>query len=184
MSDEGAVVVASFPSRTAAERMLASLGRGFRKKARRGDADAFVVHRNSDGSLKLTEARAVTRGGLISALIHVGTSVAVGFTGIFSASKEVRRWGHSVHVRQKHVGAEDQKTQAIIDSAGPEGAIALVVCADHETRQAVVDAAAEQANDHWDASSAEFLADLDPGPKHDWVRSALGVPTDSSSGKR
>jgi hypothetical protein len=54
---EEAVVLASFENRHVAEHMLLSLGRGFRKKARKGGATAFVVSGNKDGSLKLTESR-------------------------------------------------------------------------------------------------------------------------------
>lgn len=53
----------------------------------------------------------------------------------------------------------------------------LITCDDHETRQLAVATAAEQASESWDFSRTEFLADLDPGPKHDWVRAALGEPS-------
>ena len=56
------IVLASFESRHAAEHMVASLGRGFRKKARKGQVKAFVVSANKDGSLKLTQARVITAG--------------------------------------------------------------------------------------------------------------------------
>ena len=58
------IVLASFENRHAAEHMLASLGRGFRKKARKGQVSAFVVSANKDGSLKLTQARVLTRSGV------------------------------------------------------------------------------------------------------------------------
>lgn len=48
------VVLASFENRHAAEHMLASLGRGFRKKHRKGHATALVISDNKDGSLELT----------------------------------------------------------------------------------------------------------------------------------
>jgi hypothetical protein len=50
-SEQQSVVVASFPSRRAAEHMLASLGRDFRRTARKGHATAFVVSENSDRSM-------------------------------------------------------------------------------------------------------------------------------------
>jgi hypothetical protein len=50
----------------------------------------------------------------------------------------------------------------------------LVRCEDPETRQIVAAAAAGQARDSWDGPLAEFLAALDPGSAHDWVRAALG----------
>ena len=46
-----------------------------------------------------------------------------------------------------------------------------------KTRQAAVAKAADQASESWDASRTEFLADLDPGAKHDWVCTALGEPS-------
>ena len=42
------IVLASFENRHAAEHMLASLGRGFRKKARKGQVSAFVVSANKE----------------------------------------------------------------------------------------------------------------------------------------
>jgi hypothetical protein len=44
-------------------------------------------------------------------------------------------------------------------------------------RQMVAAGAAERASDSWDGSLPDFLAGLDPGPAHDWVRTALGQPT-------
>jgi hypothetical protein len=60
------VVLASFANRRAAEHMLASLGREFRKKARMGLVAAFVVSTNPDGSLKLTQSRVITAGSVAS----------------------------------------------------------------------------------------------------------------------
>jgi hypothetical protein len=51
-SEQEWVVVASFDSYRHAEHMLASLGRGFRTKARKGGTTAVVVRGNADGSLK------------------------------------------------------------------------------------------------------------------------------------
>ena len=51
------VILASFENRHAAEHMLAALGRGFRKKHRKGHATALVISGNKDGSLKLTQSR-------------------------------------------------------------------------------------------------------------------------------
>ena len=65
------IVLASFESRHAAEHMVASLGRGFRKKARKGHVSAFVVSANKNGSLKLTQARVLTAGGVGAAIIRV-----------------------------------------------------------------------------------------------------------------
>ena len=75
------------------------------------------------------------------------------------------------------MGADEQKAHAILARVGPHAALVLVACDDHETRQAAVAKAADQARESWDFSRTEFLADLDPGPKHDWVRAALGEPS-------
>jgi hypothetical protein len=100
-SGEASVVLARFDSYRHAEHMLASLGRGFRTKARKGGATAVVVRGNPDGSLKVTESR-------------------------------------------------------------------------------VLSAAAGSAERSWDGSVTEFLAALDPGSAHDWVRAAVGEPSSTS----
>ena len=61
-SGQESVVIASFDSYRHAEHMLASLGRGFRKKARKGGTTAVVVRGNPDGSLKVTESRVLSAG--------------------------------------------------------------------------------------------------------------------------
>jgi hypothetical protein len=75
------------------------------------------------------------------------------------------------------VGSAAQAAHAILAKAGPDAAIALVCCNDRETRHTVAARAADQASDSWDGSRTEFLAALDPGSKHDWVRAALGEPS-------
>jgi hypothetical protein len=60
------IVLATFKNRSGAERMLASLGRTFRREARAGKADVFVISANADGSLKLMESLAVHASGLVS----------------------------------------------------------------------------------------------------------------------
>jgi hypothetical protein len=56
------VILASFENRHGAEHMLASLGRGFRVKHRKGHVTALVVSGNKDGSLEVTP-EAVTSAG-------------------------------------------------------------------------------------------------------------------------
>jgi hypothetical protein len=56
-SGEASVVIARFDSYRHAEQMLASLGRGFRTKARKGGTTAVVVRGNPDGSLKVTQSQ-------------------------------------------------------------------------------------------------------------------------------
>jgi hypothetical protein len=55
------IVLASFKNRDAAEHMLMSLGRGFRKKAREGGATALVVSGNKDGSRPRQQVRLGSR---------------------------------------------------------------------------------------------------------------------------
>ena len=70
------VIVASFANRHAAEQMLMSLGRGFRKKARKGGATACVVSGNEDGSLKLTESRVLEAGSFMATMLRLSVSVS------------------------------------------------------------------------------------------------------------
>jgi hypothetical protein len=44
----------------------------------------------------------------------------------------------------------------------------------------VAAAAADSAEDSWDGSLTEFLAALDPGSDHDWVRAAVGEPSSTN----
>ena len=101
----------------------------------------------------------------------------VGFMGIRWALKGVRTSGHAMHVHSGHVGSDEQAVHAILAQAGPEAAIAMVCCDDPETRQTVASGASGRAVRSWDGARAEFLADLDPGSTHDWVRAALGEPS-------
>jgi hypothetical protein len=175
-SGQESVVIASFDSYRHAEHMLASLGRGFRKKFRKGGTPAVVVRGNADGSLKLTQSRVLTASGLVSALIRVSLSWTVGFMGLFSTLKGAKGEVHAAHVREGHVGSDEHPAHKILAEAGPDAAIVVVRCEDRDTQQMVVAAAADSASRSWDGSLTEFLAHLDPGSTHDWVRAALGEP--------
>ena len=175
--EQESIVLATFKKRGAAERMLASLGRNFRHEARKGKSDVFVISANADGSLKVTESRVVEASGFISFLIHIATSILVGFLGLFSTLKEAFRVRRSTQVHAAHVGMGDMKSHEILAQAGGDAALVMVRCKDEETRHTVAEKAAESAVTSWDGSLAEFLSDLDPGSKHDWVRTALGEPS-------
>jgi hypothetical protein len=54
--------------------------------------------------------------------------------------------------------------------------LVLVCCDDQEMRQAVVARASDRARESWDGSRAQFLASLDPGSRHDWLRATVGEP--------
>jgi hypothetical protein len=179
-SGEESVVLASFPDRRAAEHMVASLGRGFRKKHRKGHATALVISSNEDGSLKLTQSRVLSAGGVVYTAMRISLSVAMGFMGILSSLRGAEGGVKDVRERGSHVGADEQRGHAILARVGPHAALVLVACDDQETRQAAVAKAADQASESWDGSRTEFLADLDQGPKHDWVRTALGEPSSTT----
>jgi hypothetical protein len=171
---QDSVILASFENRHAAERMLASLRRGFRKKHRKGHTTALVISGDKDGSLKVAQSRVLTASGFVYTLIRIPLSVAIGFTGILSSLKGAQGAVHEVRERQSHVGSDEQAVHALLAQVGPDAAIVLVCCDDQELRQAVVARAADRASERWDGSRAEFLAGLDPGSQHDWLRAAVG----------
>jgi hypothetical protein len=171
------VILASFENRHATERMLASLRRGFRKQARKGNVTALVISANKDGSLKLTQSRVLSAGNFVYTLTRISLSVAIGFTGIISTLRGAKGGVHEVREHESHVGSEEKAAHAILAQVGPNAALALVCCKDQETRQAVVVQAADRAKESWDGSRAQFLADLDPGTQHDWLRAAIGEPS-------
>jgi hypothetical protein len=179
-SGQESVVLASFDSYRHAEHMLASLGRGFRKKARKGGTTAVVVRGNPDGSLKVTESRVLSASDFVSTLIRVSLSWTIGFMGLFSTLKGAKSEAHAAHVRKGHTGSEEHRAHEILGEAGPHAALALVRCEDGETRQMVAASAADSARDSWDGSLTEFLAALDPGSAHDWVRAAVGEPSSTN----
>jgi hypothetical protein len=174
------VVLASFENRHAAEHMLISLGRRFRKKAREGEATAFVVSGNKDGSLKLTESRVVEASDLTRALVHISVAWMVGFWGTLSALKGVKAGAHAAHKRESHVGSDEQRAHEIIAEAGPHAAIALVRCKDPEMAKTVAARAADRGRHSWHGSLPKFLAGLGPGSKYDWVREALDQPSSAT----
>ena len=70
-SGQESMVIARFDSYRRAEHMLASLRRGFGRKARKGGAVAVVVRGNPDGSVKVTESGVLTASDLVSVLMRV-----------------------------------------------------------------------------------------------------------------
>lgn len=171
------MVLASFDSSRRAEHMLASLGRTFRKDANKNNTTAVVVTGNADGSLKVTQSRVLTAGGLAYILTRISLAWVAGFTGLFSGARGTPRGIRgAAEVRGGHVGQDEQRAHDILAEAGPNAAIALVRCKDRPTRQMIASAAAETAIKSWDGPLTYFLADLDPGSAHDWVRTALRVP--------
>jgi hypothetical protein len=172
--DQDSVILASFENRHAAEHMLASLRRGFRKKARKGHVTALVISGNKDGSLKLTQSRVLTASGFVYNLVRISLSLTIGLLAIFSTLSGVKGGVHEVRERQAHVGSDEQAVHALLGRVGLDAALVLVCCDDIELRQAVVSRAADRASESWNGSHAEFLASLDPGSQHDWLRTAIG----------
>lgn len=177
--DDGkdSVILASFDNRRAAERMVASLGRGFRKKHRKGHATALVISGNKDGSLRVTQSRVVSAGGVVYTGMHIALSVALGFIGMLTELRGAKGAVHEVHQHASHVGTDERRAHEILAQVGPDAALVLISCDDQATRQAVVAQAADRAHQSWDGSRATFLSALDPGGKDDWVRAALDEPS-------
>jgi hypothetical protein len=140
--------------------------------------------REKDGSLKLTQSRILTTTGFVYTVTRIPLSVAIGFTGILATLRGTKGAVHEVRERKSHVGSNAQSAHELLAQVGPDAAIVLVCCDDQEMRQAVVAQAADRASESWDGPRAEFLAVLDPGSQHDWVRAALGEPSkpDRASG--
>jgi hypothetical protein len=177
-SPEEFVVLASVVSRPAAERMVTSLGHKFRATARKGRASALVVSGNPDGSLKLTQSRAETTADLTAAVLRISASWMVGFMGLVSTLKGTRTSARAVRTREGHVGSGEHAAHAILAKGGQRSAIVLIRCQDQQMLQEISKQAADRAIDSWHGPLTEFLADLDPGSQHDWVRAALGKPAD------
>ena len=105
----------------------------------------------------------------------------VGLLGVVAMLKGAKATVHAAHKHESHVGSDEQRAHAILAQAGPGAAIALVRCKDPETRKMVAAGAADQASYSWDGSMPDFLAALEPGSEHDWVRAALDQPTSAKT---
>ena len=184
-SASASVVLATFETSRAAERMVASLGRDFRHKARKGSVAAFVVTRHRDGSFKLVQSRIVTGGGLAAAGIRFTASVFAGFMGSMSALRGAKTLTHGAHERQSHVRQPGQRLTELLDQVGQRSAALLILCQDQETGQAVAARAADRGSQSWHLPRAEFLAALDRlGDNYDWIRPALAEPAGKKEEKR
>jgi hypothetical protein len=147
----------------------------------RGGADAFVVSGNADGSLRLTQSRVLEASGLAAITARLSVFMLAGLIGVGAMLKGAKGTAHAAHNRSSHVGSEEQRAHEILAQAGPDAAILLARCQDEETRQVVAAAAADRASYSWDGSTASFLAGLEPGSEHDWVRAALDEPSSAKT---
>lgn len=175
------VMLAGFENGRAAEHMVASLGRGFRQKHRKGHAEALVITGNKDGSLEITQSRVLSASGFLYTVMRIGLSVLIGFMGMLSALRGGKGSVKEARERGAHVGSDERRAHELLAEIGPDAAIVFVSGDDQETRQAVVARAADQASGSWHGSRTQFLADLDPGPQHDWLRAALHEATSANS---
>jgi hypothetical protein len=174
---EGFVVLASFDSSHLAERSVASTGKHFRAMSRKGGADALVVTANPDGSLKVRQSRALRARNFTNLFVRLSLSITIGFIGILSGLKGVKQSRGTLHDHQRHVGKDEHEVHAILASAGSGSALALVRCNDNELLNTVASATTTGAIYSWQGSQSEFLAALEPGSEHDWVRAAIGQTT-------
>ncbi|MET0511017.1 MAG: hypothetical protein ABW135_04990 [Thermoleophilaceae bacterium] len=103
--------------------------------------------------------------------------MTIGFTGIFTTLGGAKGAAHEVRERQSHVGSDEQAVHALLARVGPDAALVLVCSDDQELRQAVVARAGDRTSESWDGSRTQFLAALDPGSQHDWLRAAVNEPS-------
>ena len=175
------VVLATFANRHAAEHMLASLGRDFRRKARKDEVAAFLIAGNADGSFSLVQSRVLTASGVAAAGIGVTVATLAGLLGMMSALRGGKTVVHAARTREEHVGADGQRLRDILAQAGPHASLTVIRCADTQSEEAVVSLAAARALDSWHGSRAEFLAAVEQAVgNYDWLRPAFDEPSKAS----
>ena len=177
------VVVAMFANRHAAERLLGSLGRDFRKKAQKGDVAAFLISGNADGSFSIAQSRLLTASGVVAAGAGVAVASLAGLMGIMSALKGGKTVVQAARKHGTHADAEARRLRELLDQAGPRASVLVVRCAEPDEAAAVVALAAERAGDSWHGSRAEFVAGLDRAAgSFAWLLAALDEPPPSTPG--
>ncbi|MHB9860550.1 hypothetical protein [Streptomyces sp. YIM S03343] len=173
--EEAWIVLATVPNSRAAERAVAHLGFAFRRKARHGQAGAFVVTRNRDGSFRLVQSRFVTASGVVAAAMSVTVSVMVGFHGLVSALRGAKTGAGAVRGHHKSVGTGADRVRELLGEAGEHGAGLVIRCADDATAQEAEARAAHRTTSHWHGSRSEFLTALERlGSEYDWLHPAAG----------
>ena len=174
------IVLVRFKSRRAAERMVASLCRDFRKNAHKGKAAAFIVTHNQDGSFKLVQSRVLTSRGLaVSATkLTAGILTGLGLLQAISVFGGTKTATHAGRLHQSHVGQEDKRLAELLDQLGPKAACVLFHCMDDAAGQVVAAEARKHVGDNSQFSHVEFLAVLDRlGSEYNWVRPVIAEPT-------
>jgi hypothetical protein len=171
------VVVATFANRHAAEHLLASLGRDFRRKARKGEVAAFLITGHADGSFSLVQSRLLTTSGVVAAGAGVAVASMAGLLGIMSALRGGKTVVHAARERGTHVEPEAQRLREVLAQAGLHASVMVVRCADPGEGAAVVGLAAERARDSWHGSRAEFVTGLDQAAGNfEWLLAAFDQP--------
>ena len=128
------IVLASLENRRAAERMVASLGRRFRRTARKGARLLLVLSGNADGSLELTQSHALTVGGLTAALMGASVRVDCGAAlGIVAMLRGTKAPVKHTRIHEGHVGSDEHLAHEMLAEAGPHSALVLLRCKDEET---------------------------------------------------
>ena len=179
VAGSASVVLVRFKSRRAAERMVASLGRDFRKNAHKGKAAAFIVARNQDGSFKLAQSRVLTSRGLAISVTKftAGVLTGLGILMTVSALGGAKTATHAARQHQSHVG-ENKRLAELLDHLGPKAACVVFHCTDDAAGQVVATQAGKRVGDNLQYSHTEFLAVLDRlGSDYDWVRPVVAEPT-------
>ena len=165
--------------------MVASLRHDFRRKARSGDATAFVITRNRDGTFRLVQSRVLTGSGLVVAATRFIAGILAGFMGSMSALRGAKGVTHAAHERQSHVGRDDQPLGALLSQLGPHAACVMFVCMDEHTAGEVAARASERGSDSAQYSRTDFLALLERmGEGYDPVRSTVAEPAAKASKHR
>ena len=180
VAGSASVVLVRFKSRRAAERMVASLGRDFRKNAHKGKAAAFIVVHNQDGSFKLVQSRVLTSRGLAISVTKftAGVLTGLGILMTVSALGGAKTATHAARQHQSHAGEEDKRLAELLDHLGPKAACVVFHCTDDAAGQVVATQAGKRAGDNLQYSHTEFLAVLDRlGNDYDWVRPVVAEPT-------
>jgi uncharacterized membrane protein len=181
-SESAWVVLASFENCRAAEHTVSLLGRDFRRQALNGNAAAFVVTHNRDGSFMLRQSRELTARGLVGAATKITAAVLAGLLGARSALRGAKTARHAAHERRSHVGRDDTQLSDLLDRLGPHAAGMVFVCTDQATEQAVAALAEKRGSDSTHHSRTEFLALLDRlGSSYDWIRPAVTEPSATTS---
>jgi hypothetical protein len=176
-SESAWVILASFENRHAAEHTVALLSHEFRHQALSGNAAAFMIIHNRDGSFTLVQSHVLTARGFAASATKLSAFILAGLWGVKAAFNGAKTAVHARHERQSHVGRDDKRLAELLDTIGPHAAGMVFVCTDKHMAQDVAALVAKRAIDSAHHSRTEFLALVDRlGGNYDWVRPAVVEP--------